>query len=164
MTHPAIAALVSGLARALWCDALMSAQTEEEEGRLTLVGELAGLGGNLFYTAPETPHMAICDAWRIIGAWESKAGYSLPCLMAHFVTENDSEKPENWTESAIDWEKVGWYLGMGSVLGHGVGLHDDYRVPPTWEHAGNGCADTCVFEYAPQWVADGPTEESEEDE
>lgn len=146
---------MSGLARALWCDALMSAQSEAEDGRLTFTGQLGGLDGDLFYTAPEAPLPAVCDAWRIIGAWESRAGYSLPCLMAHFVKENDESNPENWTKSALDWVGVGWYLGMGTVLGHGVGLGDDYTVPPTWEHAGNGCADTCVFEYAPQWVTEG---------
>lgn len=128
---------------------------------LTFVGELDGIGGDLFYTAPATPLPCTFDAWRTIGAWESHTGYALACLMAKFVAENDSEKPENWTESIIDWEIVGWYFGMGAVLGHGVGLQDDFKVPPTWERAGNGGAEKCVFEYAPQWVADGPTEESE---
>lgn len=101
-----------GLARALW--ALGWADEIEARGGSLSACELTDV-------APPTPAEYLAEAARILGRVEHACGGSLAVLHARTAEANGGDAP--------DADRFGYLLGMQSV-GHGVGLGDDYNVPP----------------------------------
>lgn len=109
--HPTI---FTAIARTLWVCAW--SDVAEEYSNATDTDLPWGPGAELMDVAPDTPHAALCEAYRFVGALEHANGMNVHALVWRVLGEDPDDS---------DVATLGHYLAM-EAQGHGVSWQDDH--------------------------------------